>query len=247
MSNRVIKDLIWTSPRLAGCSMTSQLHFPRLMLLSDDWGCFNADPEVIKGLAYPKMKILPKKISEILKELYDEGLLFIWKVDHHIWGCWMKWEEHNFSSGSEYNNGGERVKHRRKTPIPPEKELKKYISEHLGTIGDNLEKSASNPNPNPNPNPKHNLNNIEHFETKFEEFWENYHPDGKKNKQYAKKRFLALCKKGKLDDFEKGYIGYANFLRHKELNENFEQRPKYFSTLITDYEEYIDFKYKPPL
>lgn len=88
---------------------------------------------------------------------------------------------------------------------------------------------------------------IKAFEAEFESLWKNYHPDGKKNKDYAKKRFIALCKQGKLEGFKKGYAGYANFLRHKELNENFEQRPKYFSTLVTDYEEYIGFKYEPRL
>ena len=118
--------------------------------------------------------------------------------------------------------------------------------------------STSSPSSTPSPkNKKKKINKkeskkfteeeIKTFEKEFEILWENYHPDGKKNKQYAKKRFIALCKQGKLEDFKKGYVGYANFLRHKELNENFEQRPKYFSTLCTDYEEYIGFKYEPRL
>ena len=90
-------------------------------------------------------------------------------------------------------------------------------------------------------------NAIRFFEQEFERYWNEYDERGKKNKQYAKKRFMALCKKGKLTEFDKGFIGYANYLKDKRINENFDQRPKYFSTLISDYEEYIGYKYKPPM
>ena len=82
--------------------------------------------------------------------------------------------------------------------------------------------------------------NIKHLE-EFESIWKKYHPDGRKNKQYAKKRFMALCKDGKLDDFKKGLSGYATYLEFKEKKENFKQRVKYFSTFCTDYEEYIQY------
>ena len=247
MSNRVIKDLIWTSPKLAKCSIISQLHFPRLILLSDDWGCFNTDPEIIKGLAYPKMKqMTPKKILEILKELYDGGLLFLWKTGQHSWGYWMKWEEHNFSSGSEYNNHGERVKHRRKTPAPPENQLKKYISEHLGTIGDNLEKSASNPNPNLNHDPENIL-----YETEFETLWKQWPVEARGKRSYCLTRFKALCKQGKQEEFKKTTQGYAKFLDYQKNINNFDQQCMHLSTWLNnwegDKEKYINFKYEPSL
>lgn len=84
------------------------------------------------------------------------------------------------------------------------------------------------------------------FEQEFKRYWDDYDPRGQKNKQYAKKRFIALCKIGELPEFDKGYTGYSNYLKNKRINEGFDQRPKYFSTLISDYEEYIGFEYKPP-
>lgn len=84
------------------------------------------------------------------------------------------------------------------------------------------------------------------FEKEFKRFWDEYDPRGKKNKDYAKKRFMALCKAGQLAEFDKGYIGYANYLKDQRINEGFDQRPKYFSTLVSDYKEYIGFIYKPP-
>src|SRR4030067_2967837 len=101
MSNRVIKDLIWTSPRLASYSIRTQLHFPRLLLLQDDWGCFNADPDVIRGLAYPKMRITTTEIESILQEFEERGLLFRWRDGLHEWGYWMKSQEHTYARGPE--------------------------------------------------------------------------------------------------------------------------------------------------
>lgn len=90
----------------------------------------------------------------------------------------------------------------------------------------------------------------EFFENEFEIFWKFYHPDGKKNKVYSKKRFLALCKKGEFENFKKGFYGYANYLEFKNKKQNFNQAPKYFSTLCTDYGEYIKYygqRQKPDL
>jgi len=84
------------------------------------------------------------------------------------------------------------------------------------------------------------------FEKEFKRFWDGYDPRGQKNEQYAKTRFMALCKRGELPEFDKGYTGYANYLKHKRINEGFDQAPKYFSTLVTNYKEYIGFEYKPP-
>ena len=85
------------------------------------------------------------------------------------------------------------------------------------------------------------------FEKEFKRFWDEYDPRGKRNKDYAKKRFMALCKAGQLSEFDKGFTGYSNFLKHQRNVEGFDQRPKYFSTLISDYKEYIGFEYKPPM
>ena len=85
------------------------------------------------------------------------------------------------------------------------------------------------------------------FEKEFDKYWKLYDPRGRMNKQYAKKRFLALCKAGNLSEFDKGFTGYSNFLKHQRNVEGFDQRPKYFSTLVSDYKEYIGFEYKPPM
>ena len=48
MSNRVVKDKIWTSPTIAAMEdVWAQLAFPWFLLLADDWGCFEVNPVVV--------------------------------------------------------------------------------------------------------------------------------------------------------------------------------------------------------
>jgi len=154
MPNRVIKDSIFTSPSLASLTEYYQDQWPRWLLLADDWGCFNADPDVIKGIAYPKRKETTKQIIKIRNAFNQAGMLFVW-IDENLrtWGYFVNWPKHEYIGGTEYNGEGERIRHRRRTPEPPQDLLDKYILEHLGTFGSGLEQTASNPNPIPIPNP----------------------------------------------------------------------------------------------
>jgi len=156
--SRVIKDSIWNSPSLAMLLPYYQDQWPRWLLMADDWGCFNADPEVIKGHAYPKRKETVDKIIKIRDTFYNSGMLFIWTTtDLRTWGHFVNWEKHEYIGGTEYDRNGQRVRHRRKTPEPPQKELTEYLKshalEHLGTSGSGLEQTTSIPIPIPIPIP----------------------------------------------------------------------------------------------
>src|SRR5687767_9200037 len=101
MPNRILKESILDSPTLARLSDFSQDQFPRLLLLCDDWGCFNADPESVKGKAYSKRpKVTPKIISNILQEFNHEGMLFLWYDKDRIYGFWTGWQDHNWCNTS---------------------------------------------------------------------------------------------------------------------------------------------------
>lgn len=165
MSNRVIKDSIWTSKKLARCSINTQLHYPRLYLLVDDYSCFEIDSEVIKGLAYPKLKIDCSQIEAFLNELEANGLLFSWQQNGTSYGYFTGEEEGRLPPPSR--------RHKRQTPEPPKKELTAYLKKfsNLQVLPTEAYKEGSKrvqegskgiqddfPNLNPNLNPKHNPN-----------------------------------------------------------------------------------------
>src|SRR5688572_21398728 len=101
MPNRILKESILDSPTLARLDDFVQDQFPRLLLLVDDWGCFNADPESIKGRAYPKRKkVTPAVIGKILKGFHEGGMLFMWIVEDRTYGFFVGWDNHNYCNKS---------------------------------------------------------------------------------------------------------------------------------------------------
>lgn len=128
MPNRILKESILDSPTLATVEDFAQDQFPRLLLLVDDWGCFNGDPEAIKGRAYPKRpKVTVKVIEKILRAFYDAGMLFMWQENDRIYGYWVGWDNHNYCNASAVDEEGKQAKHRRKTPEPPLELVTQYV------------------------------------------------------------------------------------------------------------------------
>ncbi len=151
MPNRVIKDSVWTSPTLAKLSQLADAYWDRFILVADDWGCFDAAPEVIKGTVFPRRKEVDiEVIEELLQEYNKNGLLFLWWEEDRRWGFFAKWDKHYYSGSTQYGSKGERIKHRRKTPEPPKDELKAYLKQS-GTKWNDLEQSGTKglkPKPN---------------------------------------------------------------------------------------------------
>lgn len=86
------------------------------------------------------------------------------------------------------------------------------------------------------------------FEKEFPAFWDAY--EYKINRKDAEKAFMALLRKGvKVEDIAKALNGYHAFLKHKKLNEGFDQRKMYPASFLRSerWKQYIGFKYKPKL
>lgn len=192
MPNRVIKESIWTSPtvnteikKLEHC-----LALPWWILQADDWGCFDADVDVVKGKVFPKRKdVTPSKVSEMRKAYQDSGLLFVWhESGGREWGYFVSFDaHHNFCNKKGVGEDGKQTKHRRKTPEPPEELLTDYIKRFNSSSGALTDKSRHLPtnglnpipNLNPNPNPINTVGktvcvNGEAVRKNFEEDWRKY-------------------------------------------------------------------------
>ncbi len=152
--------------------------------MADDWGCFNADPDVIQGLIYSKMKgMTVKKIQDLIDEYIKGGLLFLWKEGERVWGYFVSWDSHhNYCNKTNADNNGKHQKHRRKTPEPPVELLSQYLQGvsgslgHLRTPSDKILSPSLNPIPNPIPKPAI---------AGFDRFWKAY--PRKKSKGAARK------------------------------------------------------------
>lgn len=91
---------------------------------------------------------------------------------------------------------------------------------------------------------KYGQNELDKF---FEEFWKGY--PKKIAKEYAKEKFMILARKGLIKDLIQATNGYMDFLKHRRINDNFEQEPMNPATFLSKnrWKDYKDFKYEPRL
>lgn len=179
-----------------------------------------------------KIEIIPtligwgeKKIGESLNELADIGLIILYPNDNKI--------AMQFDRFNDFQTINDKREAASKIVAPEETPDNSGVFRITPLLSLSLMKS--------NEGMKEDKKEEDIFSDEFESLWKKYHIDGRKNKEYAKKRFIALCKKGELENFKKGYSGYVTYLEYKEKKENFKQSVKYFSTLCTDYPEYIQY------
>ena len=167
-----------------------------------------------------------------IKKDHKGSVIYKFQKDYTKWRPLPKAVVPPTKNGSPYQKGESATTKKGNRPLPKAVDTKPSITKPSITKqrGNDLTKEM-----------------LQLFEKEFKRFWDEYDPRGKRNKDYAKKRFMALCKAGQLSEFDKGFTGYSNFLKHQRNVEGFDQRPKYFSTLISDYKEYIGFEYKPPM
>lgn len=98
MPNRILRDSIRTSASLAKLTAEEERHFYRLMVIADDFGRFDARPEVIKGFCYP---LLDGRVSigEVVSwtNRLAEGevnILHLYEVDGQFFGRFRNWDKY---------------------------------------------------------------------------------------------------------------------------------------------------------
>lgn len=74
MPNRILRD--WTdSEAMNSLSFQAESLFTRLIMKADDFGCFHANPKLIKGALFPLRDIKDSDISKWLDECHKAGLI----------------------------------------------------------------------------------------------------------------------------------------------------------------------------
>ena len=122
MANRIIKDSIWTSSNFNQLSVYAERHFYRILMLADDYGCFEATPAVVVGRCYPLQarQISAKKVQDWQNELGRCGLIGYWSEDGRDFGVFLNFDKHNAKYA--VTDDGKPTRRHRKTPPPPEDE-----------------------------------------------------------------------------------------------------------------------------
>jgi len=112
MSDRILKHSINKSESLGKCSIGANLLFDRLLLETDDHGCFDARAKIIRPLIFP-----------LLMDKVQESDIDEWKVELVNASCYKLWQDEDgkkygmYINFSKYNSL--RTIHDAHTPCPP--------------------------------------------------------------------------------------------------------------------------------
>jgi hypothetical protein len=151
MPNRIIKESICESEKLAAIKDFDFRLWVCLITQADDAGRGDARPAIIKGRCFPlRDSVTIKSISDSLHALELNSLIGLYEVGGRPFYYFPRWTEH------------QRVRDcKPKYPSPEKSDSSPQVAASCGELrrvaadcGLNPIQSESNPNPNPNPNPK---------------------------------------------------------------------------------------------
>lgn len=95
MPSRVIRDSILSSRSLSRVSLGADLLFRSLILAVDDYGRFDARPELIRSACFPaRPQIELKEVVAWLEELCEEGCVQRYEIEGDWYLCLPGWEKH---------------------------------------------------------------------------------------------------------------------------------------------------------
>ena len=153
MPNRIINEGILTSDSLSQLSWFENCVFFRLLVLVDDYGCYDARPAVIRGQAFSLNSVTDKQIQDALSHLATVGIVDLYTVGGKPYlqlKTWAKYQRirnsrHKYPTFEESEkSGGSRQVAASRGELP----------QSAASRGLNPIQSESNPNPRENKRPR---------------------------------------------------------------------------------------------
>lgn len=92
MPNRLIREALLDSPRYAGLTIEARLLFVHILLLADDFGCISVSPTFLRRRAFYDSPT-DQKITKLLLELVDAGMVRTYEVDRSTFGYIPKFRQ----------------------------------------------------------------------------------------------------------------------------------------------------------
>ena len=173
MPNRVIREGFLDSDKINSLSEKEQNFFIRIMLLVDDFGKFDARPNLLSSRCYPVSDTRQTDVSKMLTKLKEVGLIIIYTVSQKQYLQVLSFNQRTRIMKSKY-------------PDPVDDS---HLSDTCLT-DDGLNPIQSKPKPKPKPKPKRNQ--IENSDEILFNTFRNKYPGTKKGNDTE---FENFCKK----------------------------------------------------
>ena len=133
MPNRIIKESIRTSKSVNALPDFLFRVWVYLITYVDDYGRGSADPQLLRGLVFPRgRKLGEEKLAEALTALADRGLIRLYEAEGEPYFCFPKWDEH------------QRIRAKKSKFPPPDDSGQQTTADDVECVRNPIQ---SNPNP----------------------------------------------------------------------------------------------------
>lgn len=103
MPQRFLKPGITSSERWNACSWQGQSFYIRLITLVDDFGRFEADPRLLRSLAFPLSEVMKSdQVTNLMVELHTVDLANFYRTNGKAFLQLTNWSERARAEGSKY-------------------------------------------------------------------------------------------------------------------------------------------------
>lgn len=235
----MLKKVISESKSLGNLKSDSgRLLYTWIIPFLDVEGRHSADPDIIKGHVFPKVKSMTiAKIRKLLPELATEGLVILYRNDGESYLQLTKFHKHQKLDPAKEGKS--------KIPAPKLEDIENKATPDNSRV--TMEKSSLSKDKLSKVKVKRDGRIQNEFDPLFDEFWTGY--PKKVGKEVACEKFMILARTGKIPELIKATNGYMDYLKSQKVHKNFNQEPMNPATFLMKnrWRDYIEFKYEPPM
>ena len=239
---RVIDRKLMASRKVNSVSLGAECLYVRIIILTDDFGRYYADPRILKAHAFPMRSATERSILKWLEELVDIGLIRTYSDHDEDYLEVVKFEDfQTFRADRKRQEAFPKPSkgyhcHTTVIPVGGCKVREDKVSKGKGTK-ENVIRFCEDPK----------CRNLEHWECQFKHYWKEFPKSMGRVDTHS--LFLSLCRKGLIKEVIKGYSGYIEYLNFQMEKRNFKQEPMNSARFLRkeNWKEFVGFKNKPDL
>ena len=103
MPNRILRESIRTSNSLSHLTAEEERHFYRLLVFADDFGRFDARPQVVKGFCYSLAEVTTEQVMVWSNRLSDPEveIVQLYEVNDLPYGRFINWDKYQRTRAKE--------------------------------------------------------------------------------------------------------------------------------------------------
>ena len=241
---RMIDKKLMTSRKVNSVSLGAECLYIRIILLTDDFGRYYADPRILKAHAFPMRSATERSILKWLEELVDMGLIRTYSDHDEDYLEVAKFEDFQTFRADR--------KRQRIFPVPSRGYQCHTSAMPVGDCSSREGKVTKGKGIKEKENvirycddPK--CQNLDHWECQFKHYWEAFPKSMGRTDTHS--LFLSICRKGEIGKLIKALDGYIEYLNDQRINENFDQAPMNSARFLRkdNWREFIGFKMRKKL